>query len=618
MENQDQTTKKDNNQPQPTAPITIQYTPNVDDEDCIVLNADVYDELELEIEDAQVSQVVIDVNEVIDKKSMEQDIEDAIVVDGVAQVQATEIVEAAEAIQPIKTVEVIEVAEVVEIAETAKKVEVLTSESEVTKVVESVEVIHTEVVSIVENNMTAPDVVNEQNSLPSDLIAIHSPHHKEYSRTIVNVGVVDTNVVEANTTDLVGHETDEVVRVETDSIDIDMTDEVNINVGVIHVDIDMDDEVNDDKDSHVRVGYLHTHQPEPTVEKSTPQNSYPSVPPADSTQTLDVSSDSIHKKATLFPKNFTKPALFLAGSSILGIWVMQQSINAYFVQTYHKPSPLANIDNGVWQAGAKVHDGLIRAKEGATPPATTPTTPPAPLTPPAQETALPIHNVMTPKQAKEEIIKASLTLNSNQKVFFAGDSLMQGVAPHIQKHLQQLGVQSVNLSKQSTGLAYPKFFDWPTTIKDTITKDKDIKVLVILLGPNDPWDMPVKGGGQYLKFKSPEWDSEYQSRMADILNFAKAHHVGVIWVTPPNMKKEKLDTQMMHINTVMMAELSRHNVQVIDSRPVLGSIENHYHDYVEQDGQKIKVRSGDGIHFTPNGQRILAQHIQSYLTIVPQ
>ena len=52
---------------------------------------------------------------------------------------------------------------------------------------------------------------------------------------------------------------------------------------------------------------------------------------------------------------------------------------------------------------------------------------------------------------------------------------MQGVAPFVQKHLkQEYGVQSVNLSKQSTGLSYPNFFDWPKTIEQTLPKEPDI------------------------------------------------------------------------------------------------------------------------------------------------
>ena len=77
--------------------------------------------------------------------------------------------------------------------------------------------------------------------------------------------------------------------------------------------------------------------------------------------------------------------------------------------------------------------------------------------------------------------------------------MMQGVAPFVERSLKkQYGIQSVNLSKQSTGLSYPKFFDWPNTIEQTLKQQTDIRLLVVFLGPNDPWDFPK--GKKYLKF----------------------------------------------------------------------------------------------------------------------
>lgn len=530
------------------------------------------------------------------------------------------------------------VSEAVIVTEQAEIAEVATEAMDKTAEVVQSELVQSDAVEA----ETQTQVVQNDEAYVGHAVVMSAMDIKEPSRTVVNVEVVEeahVNVIDIEVDDepVADVHTSDIYVSDVKAIDIDVSDEdsqaqrveavteadkeqvIDVNVGVINIDIDLDDEVNDKQaqDGEARMTYLHTHQSEPAIEAVVSAPPYPAETVTATTPTLDVSEDSIHKKMTLFPTSFAKPMLFLAGSSVLGIWVMQQSINAYFLQTYHKPSPLANIDNGVWKAGAKIHDGLVGIKNGTEDTSTPASAPTEPVQDQAEDAiTLPVE-VQAPQQSKEEMIKASLTLNSTQKVFFAGDSLMQGVAPHIQKHLQQFGVQSVNLSKQSTGLAYPKFFDWPTTIKDTITKDKDIKVLVVMLGPNDPWDMPVKGSAQYLKFQSPEWDKEYQSRMADILNFAKEQEVGVIWVTPPNMKKTKLDTQMMYINDVMMAELARHNVQIVDARPVLGSINNQYNDYVEQDGKKVKVRSGDGIHFTPNGQRVLAQHIQSYLTINP-
>ena len=61
----------------------------------------------------------------------------------------------------------------------------------------------------------------------------------------------------------------------------------------------------------------------------------------------------------------------------------------------------------------------------------------------------------------------------------------------------------------------PKFFDWPNTIEQTLKQQTDIRLLVVFLGPNDPWDFPK--GKKYLKFASPEWSEEYLSHVNHIL-----------------------------------------------------------------------------------------------------
>lgn len=365
--------------------------------------------------------------------------------------------------------------------------------------------------------------------------------------------------------------------------------------------------------------------------------------------------DSIDKKTHEFLMQFLSVWIFLLSSLLLGVWIMQNSINAYIMQTYHKPNVLT-LQNPIWQKGAEIGDGLmanyhafanniakindniinahnkdiltqsseqlsvlsvsaVSTLSGSLPNSLSNSivgSEPATL---ALQDDTPLKPKNAPLETKvaDDVFVNSLTLNKNDKVFFAGDSMMQGIAPHMQKYLQSHKIDSINLSKQSTGLSYPKLFDWNKTIKQTLNKDKNIKLLIVMLGPNDPWDFYQEG--KHLKFGSDEWKQEYQSRMSDIIDFAKSKKVSIIWVTPPNMKKDKLNTQMNQLNDIMSELLIQKQVKVVDSRPIMGGKNNTYQDYLHQDGKAIKMRTNDGIHFTPEGQRILAKQIQSLLTI---
>ncbi|WP_051919504.1 DUF459 domain-containing protein [Basilea psittacipulmonis] len=209
---------------------------------------------------------------------------------------------------------------------------------------------------------------------------------------------------------------------------------------------------------------------------------------------------------------------------------------------------------------------------------------------------------------------SKVNLQMGDKVFFAGDSLMQGVAPYMQRWLKQHhNIDSINLSKQSTGLSYPNFFDWPRTIEDIINSDRSIKLLVIFLGPNDPWDFPdPHKRGRYLKFQSNEWESVYLSRVDRILNVCRKNNVKVIWLGIPFMKKDKLNSQMTYLDKLLKDYLQS-KVIWLPTKFLLSGNQPSYADSIKINGENVKMRSNDGIHFTPKAQKMIAEYIESYL-----
>lgn len=330
-------------------------------------------------------------------------------------------------------------------------------------------------------------------------------------------------------------------------------------------------------------------------------------------------------------KSYSYLLIVLCLFATLGAWIMQNSINAYYLQTYHKSSPLSLLDRyPAWKMGGDIGDKLyawhgdltsdINRKNqqivdyfndnlAYTPEYQAMMAKSLEFTPTVQ-----MDNIGVSEAQPDN----PYVLHSGDEIFFAGDSMMQGVAPHIQQYFQKnYNIKSVNLAKQSTGLAYPSLFNWPKTIEETLSTNANIKILVVFLGPNDPWDMPDLVNGGQLKFQTPEWEMGYRQRMMDILNSAKNHNTQVIWITPPNMKKQKLNEQMIYLNQIMQDELKRHHVLVIDSRKLLGTSDDIYNDYLIQDGKSVKMRTSDGIHLSVKGQKLIAQAVQDQITIIP-
>lgn len=209
-----------------------------------------------------------------------------------------------------------------------------------------------------------------------------------------------------------------------------------------------------------------------------------------------------------------------------------------------------------------------------------------------------------------------IVLETKDKILFIGDSLMQGVAPRVKRALyQQYHIESLDISKQSTGLAYPRAFDWPKTVESTLDKDPAIKLLVVFLGPNDPWDFPVKGQPKYLKFKSIEWETAYRERIQRILTAATLHQTQVIWLGAPCMRKKALHSSMVYLNTLYRDEIAKINAHYIPTSELLGCSDEEYANSVVTEKGNIKVRINDGIHFTVYGQNVIAQRIIDEITI---
>lgn len=213
-------------------------------------------------------------------------------------------------------------------------------------------------------------------------------------------------------------------------------------------------------------------------------------------------------------------------------------------------------------------------------------------------------------------LPSDLTVTEGDKLFFVGDSLMQGVAPRVRQSLYKSeNIDGVDLSKQSTGLAYPKFYNWPQVVEETLNQDSAIKVVVVYMGANDPWDFPVPGRKQYLRFKKADWERAYRERVQKIILSAYQHQLPVIWLGAPCMRKEKLHQDMVYLNTIYQSEMKKFNGTYIPTSDLLGCSDEEYNAYVETDEGSRKVRTNDGIHFTPTGQRRIAERIIAELTI---
>ncbi|EPF0826571.1 SGNH/GDSL hydrolase family protein [Campylobacter upsaliensis] len=206
-----------------------------------------------------------------------------------------------------------------------------------------------------------------------------------------------------------------------------------------------------------------------------------------------------------------------------------------------------------------------------------------------------------------------LEISLSEEFLLIGDSLMQGVAVALNKDLKNLGLKVVDLSKQNTGLSYKSYFDWAKETTKTLQNNKKIKYLVVLLGANDPWD--IKKGGIYHRFNSKSWLEIYTQRVDEILKIAAKYNAKVLWYEIPPVKKDDLNKKLSILNQIYSQEILKNKGIFINTK-LFFSKNDAYSAYIKDENNKsIKVRSDDGVHFTPSGAKEMSKLLLEYIKL---
>ena len=262
-------------------------------------------------------------------------------------------------------------------------------------------------------------------------------------------------------------------------------------------------------------------------------------------------------------------------------------------------------------------NSLVESTPGVTPTVTTPviTTPTATTSTTVQNrpTPLPMADPEKSTLPEEDV---PIELQAGDKVLLVGDSMMQGLGPHIVSSLSRNNaVQTVDLSRHSTGLAYPHYFDWPNTILQKLQSEK-FALMMIFIGANDTWDIVIDG--KYTSFGNPKWIEVYSERVEKIILTAKAYNVRVLWLGAPPMGREKMVDRIPTLNSIFIKATEKYPgvARYVDTGPTLSSDGKTFSKFIElPERGKVMVRTDDGVHFTVNGQRLLAQLALSQLVL---
>ncbi len=205
--------------------------------------------------------------------------------------------------------------------------------------------------------------------------------------------------------------------------------------------------------------------------------------------------------------------------------------------------------------------------------------------------------------------------NGAQKPFTVaviGDSFAQSLSAGLTEACPPgQGVAILSRSRDNSGLVRDDLFDWPKAMRELVdTSAPD--VLVVMIGSNDR--QPLRGPNGLEEPLSAGWEALYGRRIEALLTPAKDKRIPILMVGFPIMKNERYSLDMGAINEIERARAEALGARFIDVFDAFADEKGAYNAFgPDVNGQIVKLRGPDGVHFTPSGARKLAHFVETDL-----
>jgi hypothetical protein len=187
-----------------------------------------------------------------------------------------------------------------------------------------------------------------------------------------------------------------------------------------------------------------------------------------------------------------------------------------------------------------------------------------------------------------------------------GDSLAQMLGQGLQEEFaDHPEVGLLKKARENSGLVRDDFYDWPKAVRELLASNEKITMAVILVGIND--HQPLKDAEGTYEPLTPKWREIYGKRVEDIAQQFKDKRIPLVWVGLPVMRNEKLSSDMIAFNDIFRGIAEKMGQSYADTWEAFVDDRGQYDAYgPDMSGQIVKLRAGDGVHFTKAGARKLA------------
>jgi len=193
-----------------------------------------------------------------------------------------------------------------------------------------------------------------------------------------------------------------------------------------------------------------------------------------------------------------------------------------------------------------------------------------------------------------------------------GDSLATELGNALERvYEEDPNLAVINQGVGSSSFVRPDFFDWPKAVSDAISKN-EFDIAIFLIGVNDRQKMNLDGTS--YGSLTPEWTAAYSKRITDVVTAIRASGKPIIWVGLPPVEPPKLGAALIQVNDIQRLAAFGGGAEFVDIFERFATEEGTYTSRgPDLNGNQVRMRREDGIHFSTAGSDKLAFYVNQVL-----
>lgn len=200
---------------------------------------------------------------------------------------------------------------------------------------------------------------------------------------------------------------------------------------------------------------------------------------------------------------------------------------------------------------------------------------------------------------------ALLQSSQQLRIGVVGDSMAADLGDGMQKLLRDRDtVKVIRFAKPATGLMRDDVYNWQNALKGFISKTK-LDAIVVMIGGNDRQSIWLNG--RRLPRGSKAWLAEYERRVARFMVLLAQADAKVYWVGLPVVRSEWMSRDYKGLNKIFHAHARKHGFTYVSTWENFVDGSGGYSSFGRSlNGVKRRLRKEDGMHFTTDGELLLA------------